>query len=894
MPAASHEATTTGPRPPDRGARHARLAAILSLLLLPLVWVWPSVFGERVFVPYDLAEFPPAATLATPERLAAAKDGANYDVTEPPVWFVPELELAHDELAAGRLPTWNPHARGGAPLHAHGLIGLCYPPNWIALAAADPRAWLGVVAWVNLALGGLLAFGFLRALGLGSLPAWFGAVVFQLSGPMAVNAFFWMRLASFLWLPGVLWAGLAVARSERLRPGPIAALAVAVGMAWLGGFPPYAIATSCIGAAFAAWLVLADLRAHGARPAVRTSLRYTLGFALGGLVAAPQVLPSAQFFPHSARELSATLGKLSYESFEAHGLLGHVLPDAFSHPSAQAQCPYGKRNVLALWLTPNHDADGTAAETNFNYTEYAVYVGSLALLLAGLGAVAGRGRHRGFAVAAFATLLGMALFLPGFDQLFRLPLVQNVIPMRWLAPATILLAWLAALGLEQLLAAGRALPGLLAGIAATIALLCGTVTRWPAEWQAADPTWGPRQLAVKHGVDVDAVHRHLTAGNPADTTDYFGNAFQRLADEGAAAAAWFLGTALLLAAFAGLRRARTRGWLGVAAGLATVVQLGLHGSAVTRGVRCEHPVETPVHAFLRERAAATADRGGFTIARGSPGGPTLPAQLPPGELMLRGMRDLAFYTHFDGRSLQPLERLFGPAGKEFCAKGYLERTLPDVPLPGVASVFTHPLLDLLGVRFVLATQPLANAGARVGPELRGPGGEFYVYERPHPAPRAFTVPRVEAHAADDDVIAALLAVDFAPRTVAHAVAADLAKAPPARTVAADAPARDVTFVRDEPTHVELDVAAGDAPWLVLTDTFLPGWTATVAGTPVPIVRLDHAFRGVGLPPTGCRVAFTYHAPGLTAGLLLAGIATLGLAVWAFVARARNRRPRPVA
>ena len=30
--------------------------------------------------------------------------------------FLPELELARDELRAGRLPTWNAHARGGAPL----------------------------------------------------------------------------------------------------------------------------------------------------------------------------------------------------------------------------------------------------------------------------------------------------------------------------------------------------------------------------------------------------------------------------------------------------------------------------------------------------------------------------------------------------------------------------------------------------------------------------------------------------------------------------------------------------------------------------------------------------------------------------------------------------------
>ncbi|MBL8753819.1 MAG: YfhO family protein, partial [Planctomycetes bacterium] len=100
----------------------------------------------------------------------------------------------------------------------------------------------------------------------------------------------------------------------------------------------------------------------------------------------------------------------------------------------------------------------------------------------------------------------------------------------------------------------------------------------------------------------------------------------------------------------------------------------------------------------------------------------------------------------------------------------------------------------------------------------------------------------------------------------------------------DAPARAIAFVRDDPTRVELDVAAGAAPWLVLTDTFLPGWTATVDGASVPIVRVDHAFRGIALPANACRVAFTYTAPGLGAGLGLAAFATVALAVWWFAAR----------
>ena len=134
----------------------SRSAAIVALALLPLVWLWPCTFGDRYFVPYDVNQFPPVSNTATDAELATAREDANLDVTEVPVWFLPELAFARDELRAGRLPTWNPHARAGAPLHAHGLIGLCYPPNWIALSSATPAARLGSVSYTHLTLPTIL------------------------------------------------------------------------------------------------------------------------------------------------------------------------------------------------------------------------------------------------------------------------------------------------------------------------------------------------------------------------------------------------------------------------------------------------------------------------------------------------------------------------------------------------------------------------------------------------------------------------------------------------------------------------------------------------------------------------------------------------------------------
>jgi hypothetical protein len=868
--------------------RRAGWLAVAALCLLPLVWLWPSVFGARTFVPYDLAEFPPASLSLTEAEHAAVAGGKNHDVTEVPVWFVPELELARDELRAGRAPTWNPHARGGTPLHAHGLIGLCYPPNWVALLAADPAARLGLVAWINLALGGLLAFGLLRELGVPLLAAWFGAALFELSAPMATNAYFWMRLASFVWLPGVLWTLLRLARDERLRPAPLAAGAGAFAMTWLGGFPPFAATTTMFAGGFWLWLVGERWRQRSLRDAARLGARLAVALLLGGLLALPQVLPSLQFFPHSARPTNPTQRDIAGSAFEAYGLTGYLAPDLISHPSATHEVPY-PQSALALLLNDRCDAGGKAVVPNYNYTEYAVFAGTLGFLLALAGAAAARGRRRAFALTAWLLAFGLARFVPGVNLLFHLPVVENVWPMRWLAPATLMVAWLAALGFERMQQPGRRLPFVVGSLALALAFVVALLSQLPAAWHEGDNTWAPRRIAERFGVTVQGVVDHVQAGAPPGL-DRFAASFARAAEQGAHAALWLGLAAVLLFAVGGVQSPRVRAWLLRLGAALTVLQLALHGASLTAGCERTHPTGTAVHTFLREQAHAAAPAGGFTIVRAS-AEPGLPAQLPPGELMAPGVRDLHFYTHYDGRSAQPLAALLGPHwGPIAAAKGYLTLSLPDAlptahepeprPAYAFASPLEHPLLDLLGVRYVLATEPLQHAGARVGPALRGPRGEFFVYERPHPLPRAFTVPALRTLPSDADIVAALADPQLAPRAAALVLAAE---APAARAAPAAATPRAVRFVTDHPTTIELEVGPGDAPWLVLTDTFLPGWSATVDGEPVPIWRANHSQRVVPLHERACRVRFVYSCPGLVPGFAAAALAIaalLALALWA--------------
>src|SRR5262249_12441809 len=96
----------------------------------------------------------------------------------------------------------------------------------------------------------------------------------------------------------------------------------------------------------------------------------------------------------------------------------------------------------------------------------------------------------------------------------------------------------------------------------------------------------------------------------------------------------------------------------------------------------------------------------------------------------------------------------------------------------------------------------------------------------------------------------------------------------------DAPARGAAaaIVEDGERVVEVDATLERRGLVVLADTFFPGWTATVDGTPAPILATNHLFRGVPAPAGGHRVRFTYRPQSLRLGALASALGLVGLVV----------------
>jgi hypothetical protein len=88
----------------------------------------------------------------------------------------------------------------------------------------------------------------------------------------------------------------------------------------------------------------------------------------------------------------------------------------------------------------------------------------------------------------------------------------------------------------------------------------------------------------------------------------------------------------------------------------------------------------------------------------------------------------------------------------------------------------------------------------------------------------------------------------------------------------------------EPERVEIDATPSADGLLVLSDTFYPGWRATVDGSEVEIFRANGLFRAVRIPAGPHRVVFEYAPRSLRRGAWLSGLSLLALATVPLLAR----------
>jgi hypothetical protein len=178
----------------------------------------------------------------------------------------------------------------------------------------------------------------------------------------------------------------------------------------------------------------------------------------------------------------------------------------------------------------------------------------------------------------------------------------------------------------------------------------------------------------------------------------------------------------------------------------------------------------------------------------------------------------------------------------------------------------HDLARRLGVRFVASIHEIPD----LLPLVRG---VWNVYEDQSALPRARIVPCAVVVADADAAYAAVLRED-PEQTVVIEDPGGARVLPGCMPAAATSDQRRDVEVLDYQDH-RVSVRATGPGWLVLADTWYPGWTASVDGVTAPVERADLLMRAVRLQAGEHEVEFAYRAGVLGWLLGASGLSALG-------------------
>jgi hypothetical protein len=686
-----------------------------------------------------------------------------------------------------------------------------------------------VLAWSQLLaaiVAGLGAYRFCRrVLAVSFWPAAIAAWCYPLTGFFVL----WQGYTTCLpvvWLPWILLAVDETARGTHAL-APIG-LSLVTGLVLISGQLDVAAQVLLASGLYGVWCLH---EAHSGqwlqRPARKAGLGLALAWGLGFLLAAPYILPGLEYIHTGSRIARRGAGEEERPPAGLQALPQTVLPYM-----------YGTRETGSLRLVARNEVESSAA----------TYAGMLATLLLAPLAWCSR-RHRSINVfwvlLAFLSL-SWCLNVPGYVDLLRLPGLNMMSHNRFVFAASFAILAMMAIGLEVFVQGPvrwRWWLWLPAALLAGLCVWCGYRALTPPEPIATQlATAVPKGYQIKWIHDLDGVRRVHS---------------------------WFV---RYYAVAAGLCGIGVAGWLLLwarrpwQARLLPVLGVLLVGDllwfAHDRSAQCDPAHYFPTLSVLSE------------VARSAPGRVIGYDCLPANLAAMCDLRDIRGYDGVDPEHLTELMVRAGNSKSTIMPYARTQWLRPRGDYTPDGALRLAPVFDMLNVRYVIFRgPPRPNAH----PAFQGP--DYWVMVNSNALPRTFIPRRVETVVEDKARLAKLTAEEFNPREVAY-VESPLDLPDPCRGMA--------SIVDEIPTRIRVSVQMETPGLVVLADLWDKGWQACWNGRRVPILRTNHAIRGVVVPAGSGTLEFRYAPASFTWGLRLAGAAGMALLVW--LGLALRRRP----
>lgn len=242
--------------------------------------------------------------------------------------FWPWHTLVKASLLRGEWPLWNPWLGNGTPLLANLQSAVFYPPNLVALLLPVEQ-FLTFSVVLHLALAGILMYAYTRYLGLEPAAAAVSGLSYALGGVIVGRTQFVPMIHTAAWLPLLLLLGDRLARRPNLPHGLL--LAAAITLQFLAGHAQlwfYSLLLLGGYVLFRSWFASRSQRAT-----LLALGRLALAVLLALLLAAVQILPTAELVSHSPRGTGAERYAALTYSFWPWRLITLLAPNFFGNPA---------------------------------------------------------------------------------------------------------------------------------------------------------------------------------------------------------------------------------------------------------------------------------------------------------------------------------------------------------------------------------------------------------------------------------------------------------------------------------------------------------------------------------------------------------------------------------
>lgn len=852
---------------PGRPARHRDVLALALVGGLVVFFFWQPLLTANVYLPTgggDLASF-----------------------------FYPLYTFIHRSVqATGQLPLWNPYAFSGAPLAADVQSGLWYPPNWLVWFGlpvpdfstdfvGDLHSTYAIIEWQVILHYGWAALGmyvWLRDLRLMRLAALTGTAAFAFCGFMAAHFGHMPMIFAAAWLP---WNLLLTRRVVVGRGGGTTLLlGVTLGLTFLAGHPQTFLYEALTVALYWGWLEW-EQGAPGRivpppAPATRQEVwRAWLAAPVVGRLARPALvgaiaagLGMVQFLPSNELAAQSVRSAISWEeagqfAMQPVGLLSLVLPRVFGP------------NPTSYWVP-------------WQSTETWGYLGVVALLLAGLALALRRDRITGFALTlgALALLLSLgpftALFaalhglVPGFDR-FRGA-------GRFLLEVGLATGLLAALGLERLVR----------DFGLWLVDFGGGSGKWDQESTelseeskiplAVEPSekskihkpqskiqwavWGMTALAAVLLLFIGPLFNalFLSGGSMEQAA--------RVLNDLNIGILWVLVVTGLL--WLGLRRRIGALTLGLALAGLLVADLFAPNAAF-------NPTTTDLTSGYQN-----ANLIGLLYNKGTSRGTAYRIDSDTGQVITAWQPATGVIMEIPDAG-----GLYNPLTLQRYDRVWQRIKTPQENAPeGVKDNRNSAWYDLLNIRYTIAIADDRPSGLKFH-EVDSNVAGVRLYENSNVLPRAFVVHDAVVVPDANEQFSKIDRLDVDPR---HTVVLPdgTAAASTVKGSAEGNSADQARVTQYTPNRLDLTVSNAAPGWLVLSEVWYPGWTATLDGAAVPVVQADYLLRAVQIGPGTHTVVMEFRSRSLMIGQIISG-GTAGLVLIAGLAligwRWRSRRAR---